>query len=166
MTTQLHNKGEEFERKVLSGETTLPTSVDVLLFHDGETSGNTTAGDDLVAADDIAAITTEPDGNYARKTISLDGSTSWTLQQDANSDYELQHSGTLTFDLSTSTTPTTIDAYAVVVNWDDGSGAADHLWWTDTIEDQNGTPTAYDVGSVDSFDLSETALAVSGQNAP
>lgn len=166
MTTQLHNKGEEFETKVVSGALTLPASVDVLLFHDGETSGDTTNGDDLAAGDDVSAITTEPDGNYARKSINLDGSTSWTLQQDANGDYELQHSGTLTFDLSTSTTPDTIDAYGVVVNWDDGSGAADHLWWTDTIEDQNGNATAYDVSSVDSFDLSEVARALSGQNAP
>jgi hypothetical protein len=161
MTTQLHNIGEEFERKVLSGEIALPSSVDVLLFHDGEVTGDTTNGDDLAAADDIAAISTEPDGaSFTRQSVSLDGATSWTLQQDANSDYQMQISATLTFDLSDSSNPDDIDAYAVVVNWDAGSGAADHLWWTDTLDQ------GYDVQSVDSFDFDDGALAVSGQNAP
>lgn len=161
MTTQLHNIGEEFERRVLSGDLTLPASVDMLLFHDGEVSGNTTDGDDLAAGDDIGAISTEPDGaSYARQTVSLDGATSWTLQQDANSDYEMQVSDTQTFDLNDSSNPSTIDAYAVVPNWDAGSGAADHLWWSDTLD------SAYDVSTTDNLNVDDGALAVSGQNAP
>jgi hypothetical protein len=157
----LHDIGEQFEREVLSGATTLPASVDVLLFHDGEVSGDTTNGDDLVAGDDISAISTEPDGaSFARATVSLDGSTSWTIQQDANGDYEMVVDATLSFDLSDSSNPAEVDAYGIVVNWDAGAGAADHLWWTDTLD------KAYDVSSVDTLDVNSAAIAVSGQNAP
>jgi hypothetical protein len=160
MTTQLHDIGEQFERSVLSGETTLPASVEVLVFHDGEVSGDTTNGDDLAAADDIGAVTEPGGSNFSRQTVSLDGTTSWTIQQDANGDYEMVIDATLSFDLSDTTNIDDVDAYAVVVNWDAGSGAADHLWWTDTLDQ------SFDVSSVDQLDVDDGALAVSGQNAP
>jgi hypothetical protein len=160
MTTQLHDIGEQFERSVLSGETTLPASVEVLVFHDGEVSGDTTNGDDLAAADDIGAVTEPGGSNFSRQTVSLDGATSWTIQQDANDDYEMVIDATLSFDLSDTTNIDTVDAYAVVVNWDAGSGAADHVWWTDTLDQ------SFDVSSVDQLDVDDGALAVSGQNAP
>ena len=160
MTTQLHDIGEQFERSVLSGETALPASVEVALFHDGERSGDTTSGDDLVAGDDLGAITTEPDGgSYSRQTVSLDGTTSWTIQQDANEDYEMVVDATLSFDLSDSSNPSQLDAYAVIVNWDAGGGVAPNLWWTDTFDEAKGI-------SLDQLDLDGVALAVSGQNAP
>ena len=160
MTTQLHDIGEQFERSVLSGEAALPASVDVTLFHDGERSGDTTNGDDLVAGNDLAAISTEPDGeSYARQTVSLDGTTSWTIQQDANEDYEMVVDATLSFDLSDSSNPSQLDAYAVIVNWDAGGGVAPNLWWTDTFDEAKGI-------SLDQLDLDGVALAVSGQNAP
>lgn len=161
MTTQLHDIGENFEREVLSGNLALPTSVTVRLFHDGEVSGDTTAGDNLVAGDDVAAITTKPDGaGYTDATVSLDGSTSWTISQDANGDYQMVADATLSFDLSDSSNPATVDAYAVIVNWDSGAGAADHLWFTDTLDD------AKDVSTADTLNLNGAAIAVSGQNAP
>jgi len=161
MTTQVHDIGEQFHAEVLSGNLTLPGSVDVLLFHDGEVSGDTTNGDDLTSTDDLSAITTEPDGaSYAQVTINLDGTTSWTIQQNASNDYEFQSDSTDTFDLSDSSNPAEVDAYGVVVNWDAGGGAADHLWWTDTLD------KAYDVSSVDTLNVDDEALATSGQNAP
>lgn len=157
MTTQLHDKGEEFEQEVLSGNIALPASVTVVLFHDGEVSGNTTAGDDLAESDDIGAITTQPDGgSYAGQSVSLDGSTSWALSFDASTDYQMEVSATLTYDLSDSSNPTTLDAYGVVVNWDDGSGAADHLWWTDTLDQ------AFDVSSVDTLNVNNAGIAKLG----
>jgi len=160
MTTQLHDIGEQFEREVLSGNLGLPASVEVFVYHDGEVSGDTTNGDDLVAGDDIGAVT-EPDGaSYARAAVTLDGSASWTIQQDANGDSEMVVDATLTFDLSDTGNLTDVDAYGVVVNWDTGGGAADHLWWTDTLD------KAYDVSSVDTLDVDDAAIAVSGQNAP
>lgn len=157
MTTQLHDIGEEFEQNVLSGNIALPTSVTIILYHDGEVSGDTTAGDDLTSTSDIGAITTQPDGtSYAGQTVSLDGSTSWTLSTDANTDYQIEVSATLTYDLSDSANPTTIDAYGVVVNWDDGAGAADHLWWTDTLDQ------AFDVSSVDTLNVDDAGIAKTG----
>jgi hypothetical protein len=161
MTTQVHDIGEQFMIEVLSGNLTLPGSVDVLLFHDGEVSGDTTNGDDLSSTNDVGDITTEPDGgSFARVTLNLNGTTSWTLQLNANNDWEFQSDTTDTFDLSDSSNPTTVDAYGIVVNWDAGSGAADHLWWTDTLD------KAYDVSSVDTLNVDDEALATSGQNAP
>ena len=167
MTTQVHDIGEELEIKVLSGHVGLPSQVTVGLYHDGEVSGDTTAGDNLTSsADDPATdITTHPDGaSYAEATVALDGGTSWTLGADANGDYQMQITADLTFDLSDSSNPSTIDAYFVYTNWDATDDATanpnDHLWWTDTLD------AAYDVQSVDSFDLQNGSLAHSGQNAP
>jgi len=161
MTTQLHDIGENFEREVLSGNLSLPASIEVSVFHDGEVSGDTTNGDDLAAGDDIGAITTFPDGaSYSRQTVSLDGSTSWTISQDANGDYQMVVDATLSFDLSDSSNPGEVDAYAVIVNWDAGTGAADHLWFSDTLD------STKDVSTVDTLNLDGAAIAVSGQNAP
>lgn len=67
-----------------------------------------------------------------------------------------------TFQLDDSTNPSTIDAYFVVVTWDanDDGTATENLWWTDTLD------AAYDVQSIDTFDLQDPSLAHSGQNAP
>lgn len=157
MTTQLHNIGEQFEQEVLSGNIALPTSVDLLLYHDGEVSGNTTAGDDLTESDDVGDITTEPDGAaYARTTVSLDGTTSWTLSTDANTDYQMETANTQTYDLSDSENPSTVDAYGVVVNFDAGTGAANHLWWTDTLDQ------SFDVQLVDTLSVDDAGYTKTG----
>jgi len=158
MTTQLHDIGEQFEREVLSGNLSLPSSVEVFVFHDGEVSGDTTNGDDLAKGDDIGAITEPGGASFSRSTVNLDGTTSWTLQTDGNGDWEMVVDATLSFDLSDTTNRDDVDAYAVVVNWDAGGGAADHLWWTDTLDQ------AYAVQGT--LDVDDAAIAVSGQNAP
>ena len=165
MTTQVHDIGEEFEIKVLSGHVGLPTSIDVGLYHDGEVSGNTTDGDNLGsgASDPNTDITTEPDGtNYGRVTVSLDGATSWNLALDANSDFQMEEINDENFQLDDSSNPSTIDAYFVAITWDsnDDGTTEETLWWTDSLDG------AYDVQSIDSFDLQDISLAHSGQNAP
>lgn len=160
MTTQVHNIGEEFMTKVLAGDLSLPSTVDVLLFHDGEVSGDTTNGDDLGPDDDLGDITTEPDGaSFARETASLDGDASWDLAQ-VGGDYEMELQATLSYDLSDSDNPDTLDAYGVVVEFEaDGDGSPqDHLWWTDTLDD--------DYAVQGDFDLDDPSLAISGQTDP
>lgn len=164
MTTQVHDIGEQFETEVLRGVQALPTTVDVLLYHDGEVSGDTTAGDNLSSTSDIADITTEPDGaSYARVTVNLDG-TDTGSGTDANTDWYMEIVATVQYDLSDSTNPSQFDAYGVVVNWDatdDGTAnASDHLWWTDTLDQ------AYTISEHDTFEVDQARLAHSGQTAP
>ena len=163
MSTHVHNIGEEFEARHLinDADATLPASVDILLFHDGEVSGDTAAGDDLAASADVTAITTEPTGSaYARQTVNLN-TTDFTATQDASGDWAQEITATVQFDLSDST-GTQIDAYGIVISWDqDGDGTVeDHLWWTDTLDQ------AYDTGQHDTFEVSGMSLTRSGQTAP
>lgn len=163
MTTHFHDIGEEFESRhlIADADASLPTSVDVLLFHDGEVSGDTTNGDNLAASSDIAAITTEPGGTaYARQTITLD-TTNFSTAVDANGDTYIEIVATVSFDLSDSSTGT-VDAYGVVIVWDqDGDGVNEsHLWWTDVLDQ------AYDLSQHDTFEIDGASLTRSGQTAP
>lgn len=130
MTTQLHNEGEEFIIKSIyeSDVYALPTSVDVGLFHDGEVSGDTTAGDNLADGATLADITTEPDTTtaYGRATVSLD-STGFSATTDANGDWKASNDNTLSFDLS-----------------DQSSGILD-AWFITGAFDANNDGTAEDV---------------------
>lgn len=119
MVTSAHDIGEQFEARHLinDADVPLPASVDVLLFHDGEVSGNTTDGDDLTPTSDVGDITTEPGGsNYARQTVDLN-TTDFAATQDGNGDWQLEIVATVEFQLDDSdgTATETFDSYAVVV---------------------------------------------------
>jgi len=152
MTTQVHDIGEEFAIKVLAGEVSLPPDVEVLLFHDGT--------DSLTADSDIEDINTEPDGaSFERQVVDLDGDATWTLDQDAESDYFMEVTDPVSFDLSDSDNPSDIDAMAIVVEFeaDGDADAQDHLWWTADLDQ------SYDVSSVDTLNVSEIGKTASGQ---
>jgi hypothetical protein len=71
MITNLTNAGEEVHQKAVwaTDEITLPATVDFLLYNDA-----TDLLDDT-ADDPSTDVTTEPsDGNYTRKTLTIDGS--------------------------------------------------------------------------------------------
>lgn len=126
MTTQLHDTGEEYYQDKLNGE-----SFTIMLFHDGEVSGDTTAGDNLSDAGDLPDITTEPtDGNYVRQT----GHT-FSTRDDAG-DWVLETDNDVIFDVKDTTGR--VDAYGVVVNFasndkSDGGTATDHLLFTGNL---------------------------------
>ena len=126
MITNLTNAGEEVHQKAVwaTDEITLPATVDFLLYNDA-----TDLLDDT-ADDPSTDVTTEPsDGNYTRKTLTIDGS--------AGGDglISVSQSGgawraevpTLTWDVDGTTG--TVDAYAVVMLVAlDGDGApANHI---------------------------------------
>lgn len=155
MTTQLHDEGEEFIIKQIyeSDVYTLPTSVSVGLYHDGEVSGDTTNGDNLSDSSGTAAITTEPGGaSYAQQSVSLD-STAFSAAADANTDWKASNDNTITFDLSDSTSGT-IDAWFITATYDmdqDGSN--------ETVLVVTGNLSqSYDLSNVDSFDLNADAI--------
>lgn len=157
MTTQVHDTGEEFAIKDLfrSDEFTKPASVSVGLFHDGEVSGDTGAGDDLGDGDDVSVITTEPSGAaYARQTASFDGA-DFTTEDNPSNNWQAIIADQV-FDTSDSSQD--IDAYFIVVNFqaeDTGDGAAnDHLYFTGPLDQ------LYDLNSVDQFTLSGAGLEV------
>lgn len=114
--TGLHNTGEEWAQKYIWRQDliTRDTSVSVLLYNDNTdvTGDGVSDGDQLTDASDVGGITTEPTtGNYARQTVALDGAAvSLTV-----SGGDLRAAFTVTFD--TTNTTGTIDAYAVVVNF-------------------------------------------------
>jgi len=127
-STGYHDTGEEWAQKCTYRQDLLVrnTTVSVLLYNDSTNA--------LADADDIAAITTEPtDGNYARQTLSLDA-TDLSLSVSGGN---VQASGTVTFDVTNTTG--TVDAYAVVVNYQSDvinseTGANDHLVTSAVIE--------------------------------
>lgn len=147
MTTQLHDTGEEFETKVLIGDASKPSSVDVGLFHDGEVSGDTAAGDDLTDSNDVGDITTEPSGAaYSRQSVTLD--TSGFSATQSSGDWQFDSDSQLSFDLSDDGSGT-LDAYFVVVNYQaDGDGSkTDHLYFTGNLS------TDYDLSNVNGIDI-------------
>jgi len=157
MTTLVHDTGEEFAVKDLFREDTLtkPGTVSIGLFHDGEVSGDTGAGDDLGDGSDIGDIATEPTGSaYSRQTASF-SSADFTTQDNASTNWEAVIADQV-FDTSDSSQD--IDAYFVVVSFqaeDTGDGAAnDHLYWTGPLDQ------LYDLNSVDQFTLSGAGLEV------
>jgi len=157
MTTQVHDTGEEFAVKDLFRLDLLskPASVDIGLFHDGEVSGDTTAGDDLGDGNDVGDITTEPTGSaYGRQSASFD-SADFTVQDNASANFEAIIADQ-TFDTSDSSQD--IDAYFVVVTFqasDTGDGSAnDHLYFTGPLDQ------LYDLNSVDQFTLQGAGLEV------
>jgi len=148
MTLQLHDTGEEYESGIQIGTLSKVTSVDVGLFHDGQVSGDTAAGDDLADNDDVGAITTEPSGSaYGRQTVTLD-STEFSVVQESG-DFQFESDNQIgTFDLSNDTSGT-VDAYFVVitVQLSGDSSATDHLWFT------GGLSVPFDLSNTSSLDL-------------
>lgn len=129
MTTQLHDTGEEFILDyVFTGGATKPANVTVGLYDD--------SADTLADGDDIGSITTEPtSGNYARQSVSFDGTGFNTA--DSGGDWEATTANTVQFDVTNTTE--SVDSYFVLVNFDsddagDGGTAADHLFWTGPLE--------------------------------
>lgn len=134
MTTQLHDVGEEFERKlVFTGSASKPTNLGVGMYHDGEVSGDTTNGDNLTDSADVGDITTEPSGgNYARQTVAFDG-TRFSVAQNTNGDWEATTDSNVVFD--TTNTTGTVDAYFVTVDWDQNADGTveTHLYFTGNL---------------------------------
>lgn len=142
MATQLHDTGEEFIIDyVFTDGATKPANVDVGLYNDGT--------DSLADSDDLSAITTEPSsGNYARQSVSFDG-TGFSAA-DSGGDWQATNDSTVTFDVTDSTQ--TVDSYFVVVNFDsddagDAGTAADHLFWTGDLEQSR------DLSQIDTLDV-------------
>jgi hypothetical protein len=128
-STGYHDVGEEFIQKTSYRQDLIGSreaSVDVLLYNDGT--------DALSDSSDIGDITTEPtSGNYARQTVSLDGS-DISLSQSGG---DLRAEATVTFD--TSNTTEDVDAYAIVVNFQSDvvnseSSTNDHLLTSSTFD--------------------------------
>lgn len=158
MATMLHNSGEQYQMENTIGVSSA-TDVDVGLFHDGEVSGDTTAGDDLADSDTdpSTAITTEPSGaSYAGPapvTLSLDN-TDFSVVQNGDGNYQIESAASHSFDLSDDDTGV-IDAYYVQVEYDSGSGAAEHLYWTGNLSQ------SYDVGSVGTLEINAGGIGIS-----
>lgn len=105
-STGYHDTGEEWAQKLTWRQDLISrdASVTVLLYNDST--------DALSDSSDVGAITTEPtDGNYARQTLSLDG----TAISLSTSSGDVRASGTVVFD--TENTTGTVDAYAVIATF-------------------------------------------------
>lgn len=144
MTTQLHDTGEEFLIKYLfTDEVIKPANVTVGLYDDST--------DLLADADDYVAITSEPStGNYATQTVSFDGTGFNSSQSGGN--WRATNASTVTFDVQNTTE--TVDSYYVLVNFDDGGGAADHLFWTGDLEQSR------DLSQIDTLDVNTFGASV------
>lgn len=124
--------------------------VEVGLYHDGETSGDTTNGDDLRDSGTLADIQTEPaDGNYGRQQVSLD-STGFDVTQDTNGDWYASVTNDVSYDVGNTTGK--VDAYFVTVSWDsDGDGTAEtNLYFTGNLTETVNLSnyTTLNIGSV------------------
>lgn len=121
------NLGEEFKQKTLyrQDQITRDTTLEVLLYDDGV--------DTLDDTSDVADITTEPsDGNYARQTVTLDGTDVSLSVQNG----ELRARYEVTFDVTNTTG--TIDSVGVVNDFtsdvvNSETAANTHLIYTGTI---------------------------------
>lgn len=140
MTVQLHNTGEEFVLSQLDGE-----AVEVSLFDDSV--------DTLVDADDIGAITTEPTGSaFSRKTATV------SLGQTSDGDATLEVND-LTFDVSDSSR--TVDSVVVIVNFSSSqAGGGNHLFFTSSLADLDGTPQTVDLSRFEAFTINGLALTL------
>jgi hypothetical protein len=105
-STGLHDTGEEWKQKTAYRQDLISTrdaDIEVLLYDD--------ATDALTDASDVGDVTTEPtDGNYTRKTLTLDGA-NLTLEVASG---DVRVTGTVTFDVTDTTG--TVDAWATVVS--------------------------------------------------
>lgn len=124
--------------------------VNVGLYHDGETSGDTTNGDNLSDSSTLTSISTEPvDGNYGRQSVSLD-STGFDVAQDTNGDWYASVANEVSFDVGNTTG--TVDAYFVTLSWDsDGDGTAEtNLYFTGNLTEKVDLSnyTTLNIGSV------------------
>lgn len=169
MTTQMHDTGEEaaikdFWTNSADSQFDKPTTVDVSLYHDGEVSGDTTAGDNLADSDDLGAITTEPDTAtaYARQTVGIDGNTTVDVTSTDNASGNWQvNIPDQTFDTSGITTAHTVDAYFIIMNFSSEDAgettktSSNHLLYTGNLDQ------AYDLANIDSFTLSGAGLNLS-----
>jgi hypothetical protein len=125
--TGYHDAGEEFAHKATFRDDLLtrPGTVSVTLYND--------ATDSLSDSDDISNISTEPTGaSFSRQSVSIDSS-DVSLSQSGG---DLRAEATVSFDTSDSTQ--TIDAYAIVVNFqsdvvNNDSSPTDHLLTSATV---------------------------------
>lgn len=146
MTTQLHDQGEEFITKAIfeSDIYSIPASVTIGLFHDGEVSGDTTAGDDLTDSATPSSITT---GTGVTNSVSLDSS-GFDAASDASTNWKASNANTLTFDLS-GVSSGTMDAWYMELDYDQNNDSAN-----ETVLIATGPLSQkYDLASVDTFDL-------------
>lgn len=145
MATQLHQTGEQFiqEYTFIDG-VSKPANVQVGLYHD--------ATDTLNDGDDYGAITSEPgSGNYGQQDVPFD-TNGFNVTLDSG-DYQAETSGSVTFDVTNTTE--NVDAYFVIVNYDDGSGsAADHLFWTGDLSQE------YDLSNLDQLEIDAGGVAL------
>ena len=129
VSTGYHDTGEEWAQKHTYRQDliTRGASVDVLLFDDST--------DSLTDSSDVGDITTEPtSGNYARESLSLDGS---DLSLDVTGG-NVRVQGGVSFDVTDTTA--TIDAYAIIVNFQsdvvNSEGSQnDHLLFSATLDE-------------------------------
>jgi hypothetical protein len=120
----------------------MPTTVEMLLYQD--------ATDTLTDADDdpTTAITTEPaDGNYVRKTLNLDGAGTndgdmTTATSGGNWGFGVP---ALSWDVDGTTG--SVDAFALVatVQLSGDGAAANHIVFSQLLEDSGGAPTTIDL---------------------
>lgn len=146
VSTGYHDTGEEWAQKHAYRQDLITRSagIDVVLFNDST--------DALTDSSDVGDITTEPaSGNYARQTLTLDGS---DLSLDvSNSDVRVQ--GGASFDVTNTTE--SVDAYALVVTFTSDvinaeTGANDHLLFS----------AAFDDGAVDLSQLTTLDIQING----
>lgn len=145
MATQLHQTGEQFYQEyTFTDGVTKPANVSVGLYHD--------ATDTLADSDDYSAITSEPgSGNYAQQDVAFD-STGFSVTL-TSGDQQAETDSAVTFDVTNTTE--NVDAYFVLVNFDDGSGtAADHLFWTGDLSQE------YDLSNLDQLQIDAGGVGI------
>lgn len=134
MANGLHDTGEEFMLKQSFKPSLLtdPTDITFLLYN------HTT--DALADADDISAITTEPDtsGDYARQTISYDGA-NISFTDNASDNWQVEYGNSTAIEFQTDSNTQEVDAYGVATSFDstdagDGGTPALHLIHTGDLE--------------------------------
>jgi len=128
-STGYHDTGEEWVTKnIYTEEVAKPASITVGLYDDST--------DALVDGSTLADITTEPnDGNYARLTYTF-GTTDFSAQTDANTQWFAQFA-TKQYDLTDTTG--TVDSYFVVISFqaENESSVNDHLLFTENLDVSN-----------------------------
>lgn len=152
MSYQLNNIGEEFlARMALRRDTiAVPASLTLGLYLE--------ATDLLTETDDLAAITTEPaDGNYARRTITIDNADIILSKVGGNWQMELSENGiNLVFDVIGTTG--SVDAWFVVATFQ-STEAGDAVPTAHLIA--NGALSAtYNLSLLDTLNVSNAALSL------